>query len=201
MKSMTGFGRGECATKDLRYSVEISTVNRRNAEVIVNLPRELAAMENAVREIVAPAVSRGRATVTASVSGGSKARPLVDEEIFRRIHADLQRVQRSLKIPGPPALSDIIRLYAATARDSAAPAAPDAGALGKATRAALRSLAAGKGDIKGLQGDLEGFSRLRIGGIRILYRQVSAREIRLEYANTRDVVYEMFRQLLAEDKD
>lgn len=71
----------------------------------------------------------------------------------------------------------------------------------KRVRAALRSLAARKGDIKGLQGDLEGFSRLRIGGIRILHRQVSAREIKLEYANTRDVVYEMFRQLLAGDKD
>ena len=71
----------------------------------------------------------------------------------------------------------------------------------KRVRAALRALAKGKGDIRGLQGDLEGFSRLRIGGIRILHRQVSAREIRLEYANTRDVVYEMFRQLLAEDKD
>jgi mRNA-degrading endonuclease RelE of RelBE toxin-antitoxin system len=71
----------------------------------------------------------------------------------------------------------------------------------KRVRAALRALAKGKGDIKGLQGDLEGFSRLRIGGIRVLHRQVSAREIRLEYANTRDVVYEMFRQLLADDKD
>jgi mRNA-degrading endonuclease RelE of RelBE toxin-antitoxin system len=68
-------------------------------------------------------------------------------------------------------------------------------------RAALRALAKGKGDIKGLQGDLEGFSRLRIGGIRILHRQVSAREIKLEYANTRDVVYEMFRQLLADEKE
>jgi len=71
----------------------------------------------------------------------------------------------------------------------------------KRVRAALRSLAKGKGDIKGLQGDLEGFSRLRTGGIRILHRQVSAREIQLEYANTRDVVYEMFRQLLADDRD
>jgi mRNA-degrading endonuclease RelE of RelBE toxin-antitoxin system len=71
----------------------------------------------------------------------------------------------------------------------------------KRVRAALRALTKRKGDIKGLQGELEGFSRLRIGGIRILHRQVSAREIRFEYANTRDVVYEMFRQLLAEDKD
>jgi mRNA-degrading endonuclease RelE of RelBE toxin-antitoxin system len=70
----------------------------------------------------------------------------------------------------------------------------------KRVRAALRALAKGKGDIKGLQGDLEGFSRLRIGGIRILHRRVSARETRLEYANTRDVAYEMFRQLLADDR-
>ena len=71
----------------------------------------------------------------------------------------------------------------------------------KRVRTALRNLARGHGDIKGLQGDLEGLSRLRIGGRRILYRQTSAREIRLEYANTRDVVYEMFQQFLAEQED
>jgi len=71
----------------------------------------------------------------------------------------------------------------------------------KRVRTALRSLARGRGDIKGLQGDLEGFSRLRIGGIRILFRQTPAREFRLEYANTRDVVYEMFRQFLAVQDD
>ena len=71
----------------------------------------------------------------------------------------------------------------------------------KRVRTALRALARGQGDIKGLQGELEGFSRLRVGGIRILHRQVSVREIRLEYANTRDVVYEMFRQFLAGDED
>lgn len=66
----------------------------------------------------------------------------------------------------------------------------------KRVRASLRALSLGRGDIKGLQGDLEGFSRLRVGGIRILYRQLSGREIRLEYANTRDVVYEMFHSFL-----
>lgn len=71
----------------------------------------------------------------------------------------------------------------------------------KRVRSALRNLARGHGDIKGLQGDLEGFSRIRIGGIRVLYRQISARELRLEYANTRDVVYELFRQFLASQGD
>lgn len=140
MKSMTGFGRGECVAKGLRYAVEISTVNRRNAEIVINLPRELAALENAVREIIAPAVSRGRATVTASVSGGSRTQSPIDTELLQRIHADLLRAQKSLKISGRPELSDVIRLYAATVRDSAAPGAPDGQALGKAARTALQSL-------------------------------------------------------------
>lgn len=63
-------------------------------------------------------------------------------------------------------------------------------------RLALRGLAKGRGDIKSLQGNLEGFNRLRVGGMRILYRQISSNEIRLEYANTRDVVYELFQQFL-----
>ena len=71
----------------------------------------------------------------------------------------------------------------------------------KRVRSALRNFSRGHGDVKGLQGELEGFSRLRIGGIRILYRQTSARELRLEYANTRDVVYEMFRQFLFEQEE
>ncbi len=67
-------------------------------------------------------------------------------------------------------------------------------------RLALRSLAKGKGDIKGLQGPLEGFNRLRIGGIRIIFRQVSGTEIQLEYANTRDVVYELYERILENRK-
>lgn len=142
MKSMTGFGRGECAAKGLCYAVEISTVNRRNAEIVINLPRELASLESSVREIISPALSRGRATVTASVSGGAEPRPLVDAGMLRRIHAELQQAQKSLKIPGQPQLSDVIRLYAASAQGSAETAAPDAAALAKATRAALQSLEA-----------------------------------------------------------
>jgi hypothetical protein len=67
-------------------------------------------------------------------------------------------------------------------------------------RLALRALVKHRGDIKGLRGPLEGFSRLRIGGIRILFRQISSSEILLEYANTRDVVYELYGQILADRK-
>jgi mRNA interferase RelE/StbE len=70
-------------------------------------------------------------------------------------------------------------------------------------RAALKELADWRGDIKALRGELEGFYRLRVGGYRIVYRVVEGEMIRLDYSDTRDLVYEAFRQLrmLGEMKD
>ncbi len=62
-------------------------------------------------------------------------------------------------------------------------------------RAALKGLERWQGDFKALRGELEGFYRLRVGGYRIVYRMISRSLVQLEYADTRDVVYEAFRQL------
>ena len=58
----------------------------------------------------------------------------------------------------------------------------------------LKDWSAG-GNIKPLRGELEGFYRLRVGGYRIVCRNVSGSLVQLEYADIRDVVYEAFRQL------
>jgi mRNA interferase RelE/StbE len=62
-------------------------------------------------------------------------------------------------------------------------------------RTALRNLETWRGDIAPLHGELEGFYRLRIGGYRVVFRVMPRQMIRLEYADTRDVVYEVLRQL------
>ena len=140
MKSMTGFGRGECTAKGITYGVEIATVNRKHAEIVFNLPRDLAPAENSLREIIAPALARGRATVTVTMSTGAKERPLVDTALFRRLHGELVSLRRTLRIPGEIGMPEVIRLYAVTAREGAATAAPDLRALAKAAQAALKSL-------------------------------------------------------------
>ncbi|MEP7245596.1 MAG: YicC/YloC family endoribonuclease, partial [Gammaproteobacteria bacterium] len=43
---MTGFGRGESQGDGVTWLVECSSVNRKALEVVVNLPRELAELEN-----------------------------------------------------------------------------------------------------------------------------------------------------------
>jgi uncharacterized protein YicC (UPF0701 family) len=42
MHSMTGFGRGTATTDDFIANVELSSVNRKQADVAVQAPRELA---------------------------------------------------------------------------------------------------------------------------------------------------------------
>ncbi len=137
---MTGFGRGECVRAGTRTTVEISTVNRRNAELVFNLPRELSAAENVLRDVLTPKISRGRATVTAIISPSGKARSLLDPATFRRLHAELLQLRHSLHIAEKPSLADLVRLYAGTAREASATPPFDSDALAHAARAALRAL-------------------------------------------------------------
>ena len=66
----------------------------------------------------------------------------------------------------------------------------------KRVRLALRGLEHGRGDIKAMHGELAGFNRLRIGGLRVVYSQLPGRVLRLEYADSRDVVYENFLRII-----
>jgi mRNA-degrading endonuclease RelE of RelBE toxin-antitoxin system len=62
---------------------------------------------------------------------------------------------------------------------------------------ALASRRAARLDLKPLRRELEGFYRLRIGDHRIVYHLEPGPIIRLDFADIRDVVYDVFRQLRA----
>ena len=71
-------------------------------------------------------------------------------------------------------------------------------------RRALKVLAAGRGktvDTKPLRRELEGFHRLRVGDYRIVYHLEPGQLLRLDYADIRDVVYDVFRTLRALRED
>ena len=68
-------------------------------------------------------------------------------------------------------------------------------------RRSLKNLEREKGDIRALEGELEGFYRLRVLRYRIiLFYQVSSEQriIRCVYAAPRTIVYEVFAQHLRE---
>ncbi len=47
MRSMTGYGRGQSGTNGTQFSVELNSVNRKQSDVAVTLPRDLAELEPA----------------------------------------------------------------------------------------------------------------------------------------------------------
>ena len=69
MNSMTGYGRSSFLHEDLDVSVEASSVNKRNLETQVSLPRDWQSLEREVLQCARKAVGRGRVQVTI------KARP------------------------------------------------------------------------------------------------------------------------------
>lgn len=71
---------------DLIYRVEVASVNRKQADIVVNLPRELSALDSRIKKQVSEVVSRGRINVGISLKsseakGGSLSinLPLAEE--------------------------------------------------------------------------------------------------------------------------
>src|ERR1700704_6169590 len=67
MKSMTGYGRGDCSQDGFKLTVELSSVNRKQSEISVNLPREMEMLEAQIRDVINRHIARGRLTVRVSL--------------------------------------------------------------------------------------------------------------------------------------
>jgi uncharacterized protein (TIGR00255 family) len=111
MNSMTGFGRGEAITEGVIWRAEVSSVNRKQLEIVINLPRELNELETGLRNSIAGKLSRGRVyvAITADRGSASKASLRMDETLARQYADALTKLSSSLNIPSSLSTNDIIR--------------------------------------------------------------------------------------------
>ena len=72
MLSMTGFGRACAEISGSTVTAEISSINRKQLELRISLPADLAGYEIDLRNIAAKYFSRGAVSVRVSVSRTSK---------------------------------------------------------------------------------------------------------------------------------
>ena len=63
VKSMTGYGRGECMRHDWKFAVEIKTVNHRYCDISIRLPQVMNPYEDRIRKILASGINRGKVDV------------------------------------------------------------------------------------------------------------------------------------------
>lgn len=109
---MTGYGRGECAQDGFKVTVELSSVNRKQAEVSVTLPRELELLESQVRDAVNRVVARGRVNVRVTLhaaEGKISARNHLNTELAKAYAAELAKLAKSLKLSGGVTLDQVLR--------------------------------------------------------------------------------------------
>lgn len=106
---MTGFGRGECVVRGVRYRCECASVNRKQADIVIQLPRELVSLESVMRDEVLARVSRGRVVVTLVVeTEAAMAEPKLHRELAEKVWRELEQLGRSLHMPQPPTMADVL---------------------------------------------------------------------------------------------
>ena len=113
MFSMTGFGRGEAVFgNDCRLTAEVSSVNRKQLEIRLIAPAELAGEEPVVRKIVGRYFNRGavqlRLTVRRGESeGGSLA---IDEAMLDELIDDALDARRRAGLPESVAVETLMTI-------------------------------------------------------------------------------------------
>ena len=109
---MTGYGRGDCAREGFKVTVELSSVNRKQTEISVNLPREMEMLEAQMRDLINRHIARGRLTVRVSLhaaAGKASARMHLNLPLAQAYARELGRLAKQLKLAGPVSLDHLVR--------------------------------------------------------------------------------------------
>ena len=142
--SMTGHGRGVASSNGVKVDVELSSVNRKQLDVSISLPRSLAALEPQVVEEIHRALSRGRINGEIAIRLSSQARRkavCVDDALAETYLTELRKAAKHLKLKDDfhgsllLTLPDVLRYEHPT--DVAEKAWP---LVSKALKAALKAL-------------------------------------------------------------
>jgi len=112
MKSMTGYGWGECSRDGFKLTVELSSVNRKQSEISINLPRDLEVLEAQVRDEINSRVARGRLSCRVSLhaaDGNAASRVRVNKALAAAYARELRQLARSLQLKDDLSLDLIVR--------------------------------------------------------------------------------------------
>jgi uncharacterized protein (TIGR00255 family) len=108
---MTGYGRGMSERGGAKISVEINSVNRRQSDIVVNLPRELSALEPRVRQVVSEHLTRGRTNVVVAyeLNGNVSHNLALDRALARSYHEAMRALQAELAVSGEITIGMILQ--------------------------------------------------------------------------------------------
>src|ERR1700761_1573000 len=108
MRSMTGYGRGTATFEGRQVAVELSAVNRKQAEISLSLPRALVELEPRVRDEINAHISRGRLTVAVGLHHKEGARSnVINLAAAKHYRKQLDTLRKELKLAGEITLDQV----------------------------------------------------------------------------------------------
>ena len=112
IKSMTGYGRSVQTVNGREFTVEIRSVNNRYLDCTVKLPKALSFAEDAVKQAVKQAVSRGKVDVfiTMRSEGGSEAKVTLNPTMVDGYLAAMNEMAEKYGITNDVSVSVIARM-------------------------------------------------------------------------------------------
>ncbi len=106
---MTGHGRGTVSAHGVQVVVECFSVNRKQGEVSVTVPREMQWMEPQVREQVLKQVARGKVQVGIAIERApGAAATSIDQKAAADFLQQARALQKKLKITGEVTLETVL---------------------------------------------------------------------------------------------
>jgi uncharacterized protein (TIGR00255 family) len=108
---MTGYGRAEIDHGGTKFSVELHSVNRKQSDIVINLPRDLTELEPRIRQTINENISRGRTNVVVSFHNGPNGarRLALDTDLARSYHDAMRSLQKELNAPGEITIGTILQ--------------------------------------------------------------------------------------------
>jgi uncharacterized protein (TIGR00255 family) len=143
LKSMTGFGEGSAAASGIRVVVELSSVNRKQLDINVSLPRNLVTLDAQVQNMIRAEFTRGRVSgiVRVDATNGFAGTVTFDDKLAAKYIDGLRRTAARLKLTDDLGAETIARLPGIVTVDQTNLDADHVSAvLDKAMAAALRGL-------------------------------------------------------------
>ncbi|HMP71708.1 MAG TPA: YicC family protein [Kiritimatiellia bacterium] len=111
--SMTGYGQGSANKDGVSITAEVSSVNRKQLDIVLNLPRSLQPLEAMITQLIRDVVHRGRVSMTLSLAGeggGSGSSLRLDEALARSVIKQCRDAAGRLGVESGLTLADVLRI-------------------------------------------------------------------------------------------
>ena len=112
IKSMTGYGRSVQTVNGREFTVEVRSVNNRYLDCSVKLPRTVSFAEDAVKQAVKGAISRGKVDVFISIKseGGDEIKVSLNEAVLRGYLGAMRQMVEQYGVQDDISVSAVSRL-------------------------------------------------------------------------------------------